>query len=110
MQVEIEFYVYRGEGDDEEEIELTIVGDVEPYVPANLSGHPDTWSPPEGGSACVEGILLNGEPWSGKLTDKETKEAETMLYQALEDYEPEPDSGYDDYIDDDRADYYYDPY
>jgi len=104
MQVEIEFFVYRG---DEEEIELTIHGDVEPYVPANLRGHPDNWTPPEGGASCVEAVLLNGKLWDGKLTAKERKDAEEALYNAL-DYEP--DSGYDDYIMDERADYYYGPY
>ena len=105
MQVEIEFFVYRGE----EEIALTIWGDVEPYVPANLSGHPDDWTPPEGGYSCVEAIFLNGRLWDGKLTAEERKDAEEVLYNALEDYELEPDD-YDDYIDDDRADYLYDPF
>lgn len=107
MEIEIKFFVYRGVGDDEEEIELTIIGDAEPYVSANLRGHPDNWTPPEGGHVCVEAVLLGGKPWDCKLTDKETKDAEAMLYQAMEDYEPEPDSGYDDYID---RQYYYGPY
>jgi hypothetical protein len=109
MQVETQLLVYRN--DDEDEIELTIVGDVEPFVAGNRRGHPDNWTPDEGGSCCVEAVLLDGKLWDGKLTKEEEKEAEEALQQAfIESCEPDPDSGYDDYIDDDRADYIYDPY
>lgn len=84
MQVEIEFVIYRGD-EDEEEIELTIQGYVEPYVPPNLWGHPDNWTPPEGGGAYVEQVFHNGKLWDGELTQKELEAAEIELYQAWED-------------------------
>lgn len=107
MQIKTEFVIERGE----EEIELTILGDVEPYIPANLSGHPDNWTPPEGGHACVEVVLLGDQLWDGELTSEEEKKAEEALFRALEDDEPEPepDSWYDRYLDD-QADYLYDPF
>jgi len=114
-QVVTTLCVERGGDDDYCEYELTIVGDVEPYIPANLSGHPDNWTPPEGGSSCVESVLVevNGvlKRWTGKLTAEEETGAEQALYDQFEDYEPEPD--YDDYHevwDDARADYVYDPW
>jgi hypothetical protein len=108
-ETSIEFYINRGEGDDEEEIELEIRGWAEPYVPAKLSGHPDTWEPPEGGGSGVEGIFLNGEPWKGKLTKKEEQEAESALAEKfLEDMrdaaeyaaECKAEAMMDDYYDD----------
>ena len=35
---------------------LTVSGWVTPYVRAKTSGHPDTWSPPEGGGAEIDSI------------------------------------------------------
>ena len=75
-----EFVIYRGEGDNEKEIILTILGDAEPYVPAYLSGHPDSWEPASGGSGYIEAIYLDGKPWCGKLTHKEEAEAEEAIY------------------------------
>ena len=75
----IEFIINRGEGDDEQEIVLEISGWAEAYVAANLSGHPDTWTPPEGGGSGVEAILLDGELWKGSLTKEEEKQVEEKL-------------------------------
>ncbi len=41
----VTYEVERGE----DVIELEIRGTVSPYIPAKLSGHPDTWAPAEGG-------------------------------------------------------------
>jgi len=78
MEVICTFVIERGD----DEIELYICGDAEPYTPARFSGHPDNWSPPEGGAACVEGIFLDEERkerWEGKLTKKEEEDAEQLL-------------------------------
>lgn len=121
-EVCIEFVIYRGD-DEEEEIVLEVRGNAEPYVPANFSGHPDNWSPPEGGCSDVEGVFLNGQLWGGTLTKKENELAQEMLTNQLianiesaaEDAaearaEAMMDDYYDDYCDDDRCDYMYDPY
>ncbi len=75
-QIEIEFCVER----EDDEIELTILGYAEPYVPANYRGHPDNWTPPEGGGSGVEDILLDGKPWSGTLTIEEEQRASEEIY------------------------------
>jgi hypothetical protein len=78
---EITFTIERGD----EELELTITGHCTKYVPANFRGHPDNWAPAEGGDSEIEEILRDdGKPWSGKLTDIETKEAERALYEQAE--------------------------
>ena len=84
MQVTTVFYIER----DEKEIELYIQGWVIPYTPACLSGHPDNWTPEEGGDSDIEEIFLDEDctqPWEGKLTAKEKKDAERDLYRAMED-------------------------
>ena len=73
---------------DGKDLELWILGEAEPYSPQNLRGHPDHWTPGEGGSACVEAIFLDEDatiPWDGKLTSKEESEAEDKLLNQLED-------------------------
>lgn len=110
MQTETTYCLERQTGPGEwdyTEYELTIRGDVEPYVPAKLSGHPDTWEPPEGGGRCIEGIFIEVDGvekrWTGTLTKKETEEVEEALFEQFKDNcEPDydgPDSGYDDYRD-----------
>lgn len=116
MEITATIYVYRN--NDEDEIELTIVGDVEPYVPAKLSGHPDSWCPSEGGDVCVEAVLLDGKPWQGKLTAEETSEAERALEDAFKDHvddqaEAAAEARAEDRAEiwfDDRADYIYNGY
>ncbi len=112
MQVETTFCVERSIRDEDgehfyNEYELIIRGDVDPYVPANFRGHPDNWTPPEGGSSCVEEVLIEvkgvEKRWTGKLTTEEEKEAEQALFDQFElncedNFDP-PDSGYDDYMD-----------
>ena len=84
MQTTISFYVER-EG---EELELTILGDVEPYTPARLSGHPDSWYPAEGGDVTIDSILLDDDLWDGELTSRESSLVEDALaVQALQDEE-----------------------
>lgn len=85
MEIKTEFYVIR----DGEEIELIIYGDVEGYVPAKLSGHPDTWEPAEGPYSEVTEVFLDGKRWAGQLTVEEKSKAEDVLYQAFLDEQKE---------------------
>jgi len=52
--------------------EYLVEGYVEPYVPAKLSGHPDTWCPDEGGYAELENVSLQTE--NGRLIPIDIKE------------------------------------
>ena len=73
---------------DKIEIELYVFGDAEPYTSPNFSGHPDDWTPGEGGVSCVEGVFLDKEcevRWTGTLTKEEISRAESALMGALED-------------------------
>jgi len=117
-KVYLEYTIYRGE-DEEEEIELEIHGYCTPYIPAKLSGHPDTWAPPEGGDSEIEEILLDGEPWDGHLTKSEERDIEEALIEKLQQDEEDAemdaaadkyDSMMDDYMDGPEADYIYDPF
>lgn len=96
MQYEVEFSVERGE----EEVMLTIRGNVSKYIPAKTWGPPENCYPAEGGEAEVEEILLNGKPWDGELTGKEQEKAEEALQEKAandDDYDgPDPDDYYDD--------------
>lgn len=78
---EVTLCVYRGE-DEETEIELTVQGSVEPFVPGRYHGPPERCYPDEGGDAEVCAVLLAGKPWDGELTDRETDEAKRLLRQA----------------------------
>ena len=72
---------------DDEDLELYIFGDAEGFTPGNRRGHPDNWTPDEGGGSCVEGIFLDedaNKPWDGTLTKEETQEAEEALMGQLE--------------------------
>ena len=72
---------------DDEEIELHIFGDAEPYVPGCRRGHPDNWTPDEGGHASIIDIALDedcNKLWDGELTKNEKQEAESLLLSALE--------------------------
>lgn len=83
MEAQTVFYVER----DDEELELYVVGDVEPFVPGNRRGHPDHWTPDEGGYATIEGVYTDedaDEPWDGELTDSEKSEARSALMDAFE--------------------------
>lgn len=79
---------------DDEEAELTITGEVEPYIPGKISGPPEHCYPAEGGTASIIDILYvpeNGttlDKWPGQLTSEEEDEVEEMLVnQATEDAE-----------------------
>ena len=78
---------------DEEEIELEISGTIEPYTPAKMSGHPDTWYPEEGGEVEITGILFNGVPWTGELTEDEVNKAKEALQEESQEGFFEPDDG-----------------
>jgi len=83
MEVQATIVVQR----DDDDVELYIFGEAEPYCAGNRRGHPDNWTPDEGGAVCVEGIFLDEdakERWEGKLTNKEEAEAEEALMHQLE--------------------------
>jgi hypothetical protein len=97
----VNVYVIRG---DDVEIELEVTGSVSAYVPAKRSGHPDTWSPSEGGDIEIETITLNGQKWDGELSPAERADAEDKLFEASQD--DDSDYDYDDSYDhDDVIDY-----
>lgn len=73
-----------------------------PYTPANLNGHPDNWTPPEGGEFEFNILDRNGRsaPWLERyVTDKDndrlyrefldivTKAQDHYFNIRLEDYE-----------------------
>ena len=83
MEVKTTLVIQRNDDD----LELHIFGDAEPYVAGSQRGHPDNWTPDEGGCSCVEGIFLDEdakERWDGKLTKEEEGEAEQALMTQLE--------------------------
>lgn len=96
------------ERDDEnggsQEIELTITGTHNPYVPARLHCHPDNATPAEGGDTEIENVEvitpLYKRLFTG-LTEEETTKAEELIQKADEDNfcEPEPDFDDNDYED-----------
>ena len=91
--IEIDFneYVEDEETPNPGLIELFLEGEVEPYIAANFSGHPDNWTPDEGGTACVHKVtywdektkkeLPLPEKWFDLLNKDELEEA---LYEAYE--------------------------
>jgi len=103
MTVKIDFYVER----NDDELELQITGNHTPGRPANLRGHPDNWSPPEGSETEI--ILVEVyrnkkfEKWEGELTSDEEKLALEKIAEQAEENPPEPDHDLD--FDDN-----YDPY
>lgn len=82
---------------DEEEIELEVSGTIEPYTPAKMSGHPDTWYPEEGGEVEITEVLFNGIPWTGTLSEEEISQAKESLREASDESDDfyEPDDGPD---------------
>ena len=91
-------------GKGECEFELTVHGDVEPYVAGRLYGPPEKCYPAEGGYATLTGVFITVDGvkkrWTGKLTSREEDMAEETLYEMLEDYEPDPPSrdDFDDHL------------
>ncbi len=105
MSVSISYYVEEGD----EEVEYIIEGDVEPYTPARLHGHPDSWAPAEGG--CVVDIEVWRGDGKGKKVEKvdaddfmklpgvKADDIDQKLYDAScdrdePDYEPDDDDDY----------------
>ena len=71
------------------EVDLTITGDVEPFIPAKISGPPEDCYPAEGGNAYITKIEAhedNGivEYDDDFLTPKEIAQVEELLYLAAE--------------------------
>lgn len=84
--------------DDWEELELEVHGTAY-FQPGKLYGPPENCYPDEGQSE-IESITLDGKPWDGELTDKETERAEEKLDESVrEDEGPDPPSrdDFDDY-------------
>lgn len=60
----------------------------EPYVPANLSGHPDNWSPPEYGE--IEFELYDRRGYRAKwLEVKTTNDIEQAIFEKYEELKRE---------------------
>ncbi len=92
LYVEPEGPTLDGEGLGELEIEVT--GTCTPYIAARLSGHPDNWSPSEGGDVEDITATLDGQPY--ELTSaEEDKAAELLAEKAADAYDdddgPDPD-------------------
>jgi len=88
----------------EYEVEVEVLGSVEPYIPARTWGHPDSWYPAEGGEAEVHGAYMQRHGcWvEVELTSEETRELEGLLSDTAEsepDYGPDPDDCRDEYMD-----------
>lgn len=112
--VEITYLLER----DDEEVELTITGEAEPYIPAKIMGPPENCYSAEGGTASIIDVLYKPEGsdsfenWPGTLTSKEEEEIEEMLVsQAAEDAEDaRGDAMIEAYLDryEDHLDRFYD--
>lgn len=79
---EIVYYVDR----DDESTTLEITGCCSEYVAANFRGHPDNWTPEEGGDCEIEEIIdeATGEPWEGRLTATEKRDVLKALAERSE--------------------------
>lgn len=94
---------------EEYEVELTVCGRVNGYVPARISGPPEDCYPAEGGYVeDVTAFFCRHGAWTEyDLTDAEVESLSTALYEEAESEEPdfdEPD--YDDGPDYDLYDRY----
>jgi hypothetical protein len=71
------------EGHELGELEVEVEGVVNPYVPARLSGHPDTWCPEEGGDVEITSAKVEGRDWT--LSKDEEAQARDQLAEAAAD-------------------------
>lgn len=81
------------------ELTIEVSGRCEPYVPARLNGHPDTWSPAEGGDVEIEEVVCKNEALKylfKDLTPEEREEAEELIRDDEGCYDDEEDED-DDY-------------
>lgn len=83
---------------DDEELEVKVTGFVWSFVAGNRSGHPDTWTPDDGGEVEIDKVTLDGRPF--ELTPNERAKAEEKLAEEAqreaEESFDEPDDDYDD--------------
>jgi hypothetical protein len=63
-------------------VEVTVSGYVTPIIPARRSGHPDNWSPAEGGECENLTTTVNGQHFD--LTPNEEQEAIDALRRESE--------------------------
>lgn len=75
--VTVSFTVERDdESGETKEVKLEITGSHSPVVPARRGGHPDTWTPEEGGETEIENITILNTELShlfDELTEDETE-------------------------------------
>lgn len=91
-------------------IDVLIRYDIEPYVPACISGPADNWSPAEGG--CVTDLVAL-KPGTQEIIDLTAEEREEVAdwiernHDHDEDRQGDPDAAYDAWRDDqmDRREY-----
>jgi hypothetical protein len=83
------------------EIELTVAYEIEPYVPARISGPPEDCYPAEGGYVEDMTVTVGGQPF--EITDEERKEIEEHIERAHDhdaDRQGDPDHYYEERRDD----------
>ncbi len=84
----VKFTVERGD----EEVELSISGNVGKFYPAQLYGAPENCYPSDGGEVDIDEVLLDGKAWAGELTESEREAAENKLFNKVqEDLSYDPD-------------------
>lgn len=92
------------EAGESQELEIELTGSVEEYRPARLHGHPDTWSPAEGGDVEVENAVCKTDAYKHlfvELTKEENEKAKEALQEAAaEEYESRQEAWADAQADD----------
>lgn len=67
-----------------ETVEFEVIATFSPYVPVRLSGHPDTWTPAEGGELDELRVArVHAHTKDGKTTHTIEPCAENLLYELL---------------------------
>src|SRR6202000_2707669 len=81
MEYRIKFWVVR----EEDDIELDIIGDVQPGHKGRYYGPPEKCFPDEPTSAEITSVLINDKEWTGSLSYAEEDDAIEKLIEAFED-------------------------
>jgi hypothetical protein len=71
------------EGHEVGEIEVKVTGTAIPYTPARFRGHPDTWSPAEGGGIEDFEATVDGQPFE-LSRDEEERAVEALQERAAD--------------------------
>lgn len=98
LRITVPFSLLRP-GEDVEDIDLVLVADYTPEVPARRSGHPDTHEPGEPEEIEIVQIRHGVAGWTGELTKDETAEAHDKIRDAVAEQDDGADP--DDSVDED---------